>query len=83
MSAESHNSPSGARDASSGRINQLLRAVLVIAILLITPSVVFHLVVPIILSHRLGIFVAVPLVAMMGVGVYTIAEGELPSIFKR
>lgn len=63
--------------------NQVLRGMIVVGILLATPSVVFHVVMPLVMSHVLGVFVAAPLLVMMGVGIYTIAEGRLPPIVGR
>ena len=72
-----------AEDTDGTTADQLLRGVIVAGILLATPTIVFHVMVPIVMSHTLGVFVVVPLLAMMGVGIYTIAEGELPSVIRR
>ena len=66
-----------------GAGEQLLRGVLVATILLATPFLVLHFLLPIVLAHPLGIVVAVLLLALLGTGLYTIAEGRLPSFFQR
>jgi hypothetical protein len=69
-----------AGDADGTVADQLLRGIIVAGILLATPPLVFHVMVPLVVSNVLGVFVAIPLLVMMGVGIYTIAEGELPSL---
>jgi hypothetical protein len=83
MVPDPSNEVSRAGDTGKATADQLLRGVIVVGILLATPSLVFHVVMPLVMSHVLGVFIAVPLLATMGVGIYTIAEGELPAVVGR
>lgn len=75
MTSREHDQPT-----QSGTGDQLLRGVLVVGILLLTPLVVWQFFVPLTLAHPLGIVVSVLLLGMIGLGTYTIAEGEFPSV---
>ncbi|ARS91485.1 hypothetical protein [Natrarchaeobaculum aegyptiacum] len=77
MTSSEHGQPN-----QSGTGDQILRGILVVGILLVTPLVVWQFLVPITLAHPLGIVVSSLLVALIGLGLYTIAEGELPSLVR-
>lgn len=61
---------SRAGDTDKTTADQLLCGVIVVGLLLATPSIVFHVVMPLVMSHVLGVFIAAPLLATMGVGIY-------------
>lgn len=77
------NHRSEANESRSSKADQLLRAILAVGILLITPFVVVLFLFPIVFSHPLGIIVAIFILVMIGTGLYIIAEGDIPSIFRR
>ena len=66
----------------SEKPQSLLRAALVFSVLLVTPLLAFFLVAVVLTSSTPGVLIVLPLI-LLGVGLYILAEGEVPGFVQR